>query len=432
MEDITSQLSATECSPNIPLGMKNRQSSAVMEVVHRHGPCADESNERKAILSRPSAADILRNDHLRVQSINNRGGDVRSPLISGDSLDAGNYIVTMGLGTPEQKQFLILDTGSGVTWAQCKPCHLGECYSQKGPLFDPSNSSSFSFIPCNSSDCSLVPHGDYQDCSSSDKCIYSVTYGDGSTTTGYLSIDTLTVSPNVAVPDFLFGCSEEAGGLFGRVSGLLGLDRGNVSLVSQTADIFHECFSYCLPSNTSSKGFLALGKDYDDATQFTPLIFKPEHPSFYYIDITSIAVEGSDLPIGPDAFTGSVIIDSGTVISRLPSNVYSSLSNKITEVMTKKYNYSTAPPVEILDTCFFRKEKDVAPSMSFTFQKNVQIHLDASGIFYVVDKSVMCLAFAGNTDIVDFIIFGNSQQKTFEVVYDVANNKLGFRPGMCA
>ncbi|GER41532.1 eukaryotic aspartyl protease family protein [Striga asiatica] len=431
MDDITSQLSATECSSAIPLGMKNRQSAAVMEVVHRHGPCGGKSSQRKAI----SAADILRKDQLRVESINNRGGGgagaVGSPLISGDSLDTLNYIVTMGLGTPHIKQHLIFDTGSDVTWAQCKPC-IRSCYSQQGPLFDPNKSSSYSIIPCNSRDCSIL---DYHKCSPhNNSCIYGVGYGDGSYTEGYWSKDTLTIASKVAVPGFMFGCSQLAGGLFGRVSGLVGLGRSKVSLLSQTANKFHECFSYCLPPNTSSKGFLALGKDvnYDNATKFTPLILNQEYPSFYFIDIVSIAVEGSNLTIGPDDFTGGIIVDSGTVITRLPLDVYNSLSSKIKEVMIKEYNYSTAPSYDILDTCFVGKEKDNAPSMSFTFQNNVQVDLDASNTFYAVNESLICLAFAGNTDPTDFTIFGNWQQKTFELVYDVAGGRLGFRRGMCA
>ncbi|GER56960.1 eukaryotic aspartyl protease family protein [Striga asiatica] len=430
---ISSQPSATVCNSNIPDGMKNRQSSAVMEVVHSHGPCGGNSSERKGI----SAADILRKDQLRVESINNcRGGGagaVRLPLISGHSLDSGSYIVTMGLGTPQIKQKLIFDTGSGLTWAQCKPCYLG-CHRQKGEIFDPLKSTSYSSIPCNSSDCSasLAGDDDSSTCFSSSKCIYSYNYGDGSMTIGYLSKDTLTIASKVAVPGFMFGCSQYARGLFGLESGLVGLDRSNESLLSQTAIKFKKCFSYCLPASLSSKGFLALGKDnYDNATKFTPLILNPEFPSYYFVELMSIAVEGKKLRFNPKAFTrsGGVLVDSGTVISRLPPVVYNSLSSKIKEVMIKEYNYRTAPSYSILDTCFVRKEKDVATSVSFTFQNNVQVDLDASNTFYAVNESLICLAFAGNTD---FTIFGNWQQKTFELVYDVAGERLGFRPGMCA
>ncbi|CAA0814970.1 Eukaryotic aspartyl protease family protein [Striga hermonthica] len=359
--DITSQLSATVCSPVIHPGLKNRKSSAVLELIHRHGPCAV-MNQTKPI-SRPSTTHILRNDKLRVESIFNGG---RIPVSSGDSLqNTGEYIVTMGLGTPETKLSLLFDTGSELTWTQCKPGLLGY-HSQKDPMFDPHKSTSYSFIPCNSSECSLLATDTTfgPDCSSANQCTYVFTYGDGSITVGYFSKDTLTITPNVKVPNFMFGCGQFTQGLFGLEAGILGLGRTNISIVSQTANIFQECFSYCIPSNPSSNGFLAFGKDYDNTTKFTPLILKQEYsPVFYYIHITDIAVDGRKLRISPE--------------------------------------------------------------------NDVKLDLDASGTgtLWVYNKSLMCLAFASTDDTVGLL--GNTQQKTFEVVYDVAGQKLGFTSGMC-
>jgi hypothetical protein len=51
------------------------------------------------------------------------------------SLGTNNYIVTIGQGTPARHFTVEFDTGSDLSWVQCKPCH--DCYEQKNPLFDP-------------------------------------------------------------------------------------------------------------------------------------------------------------------------------------------------------------------------------------------------------------------------------------------------------
>jgi hypothetical protein len=61
------------------------------------------------------------------------------------SLGTNNYVVTVGQGTPVRHFTVEFDTGSDLSWVQCKPCH--DCYEQKNPLFDPNESSTFSTMP---------------------------------------------------------------------------------------------------------------------------------------------------------------------------------------------------------------------------------------------------------------------------------------------
>ncbi|GER44490.1 eukaryotic aspartyl protease family protein [Striga asiatica] len=141
-----------------------------------------------------------------------------------------------------------------------------------------------------------------------------VTYGDGSVTTGYLDKDKLTIAPSKAFSDFAFGCSLFTQGLWGLEAGLVGLGKGPISLVSQTAKKYGGCFSYCLQTTSSSKGFLLLGKDnYDHTTKFTPLILRTKHPTYYIFNIIGIAMEGRNLSANmPPLHT---IVDSGAAIS---------------------------------------------------------------------------------------------------------------------
>ncbi|CAA0816615.1 Eukaryotic aspartyl protease family protein [Striga hermonthica] len=176
-------------------------------------------------------------------------------------------------------------------------------------------------------------------------------------------------------------------------------------------------------------------KDYDHTTKFTPLI--QEYPTSYIVNTIAIAVEGRNLlSVTKSANSTPILtlVDSGTTITRLPSDVYKALSSEFRRVMRTKYRYKGAFYDcfdGFFDTCFVPNSNKIhVPSVSFTFQNNVQVNLDASGTVYVVNKSLICFAFTNGG--ADWVTFGNTQQKTFEVVYDVAGQKLGFSSGgMC-
>ncbi|KAG6409691.1 hypothetical protein SASPL_127733 [Salvia splendens] len=381
----------------------------------RHGPCSKLRQDE--VGARPSLKDILSHDQSRVESIHARlnptpsvdkVGDkkVNLPARSAISLGNGNYLVSVGLGTPKKTLSLIFDTGSDLTWTQCQPC-AGTCYGQQDPIFDPKTSTSYSNISCTSTTCSQLfsATGNNPRCSVG-TCVYGIGYGDKSFSVGLFSKETLTIA-NEVFPDFKFGCGQRNQGNFGRTAGLIGLGRDPLSLISQTATKYGNYFSYCLPSKSSSTGHLTLGKAGGPATsvQFTPFDSSRLGFTFYYITIASIAVGGKQLPIGQGAFK---------------------------EGMKK---YPAAAASAILDTCFdfsnYTNTPISIPTVSFEFGGGVKIDLSPSGILFLVSPTVACLAFAGNGADTDIGIFGNTQQLTFEVVYDVAGGKLGFGAAGC-
>lgn len=118
----------------------------------------------------PTHTDILREDQSRVNRINSRlapktdslAGPKRVRLSdanitakSGKTVGSGNFVVTVGVGTPKQDLTLIFDTGSDLTWTQCKPC-VKYCYQQKEPIFDPTRSTSYLNFSCASTSCSQL------------------------------------------------------------------------------------------------------------------------------------------------------------------------------------------------------------------------------------------------------------------------------------
>ncbi|XP_073131844.1 aspartyl protease family protein At5g10770-like [Henckelia pumila] len=444
---LASLLPASTCTTTTPpsITKDSDKSRSRMRVFHRHGPCSRLGQDKNAAsTTTPSLNQVLDLDQSRVDSIQARLNSnpnkhqitekqVSLPAKSGRSLGSGNYIATVGLGTPAKTLSLVFDTASDLTWTQCQPC-ARSCHQQEDPIFNPSSSSSYSNVSCNSAQCSQLfsATGNSPGCVSGTTCIYSLIYGDQSFTVGILSKDKLTISPTDVFPSFLFGCGQNNQGLFGNTAGIIGLGRDPLSLVSQTSSKYGKLFSYCLPSTSSSVGHLTFGKSgAANSAKFTPFA-SSRIASFYYVNIIAISIGGHQLPINGSVFkAGGSVIDSGTVITRLPPGAYSVMSSAFRQGMTK---YQRAPAVSLLDTCYeFGNLTTVTiPTIAFTFGGNVRVDLAPSGILIAVSSSSACLAFAGNKAAEDVAIFGNTQQKTMEVVYDVAGGKLGFSPNGCS
>jgi hypothetical protein len=397
-----------------------------LRVVDRHGPCSTLSS-----LQSISLEQILSNDQSRVDSIQSRAKN-SDPLASskiiaryGGSFDVSNYIVSIGIGTPSKTLTVVFDTGSEVTWIQCEPCQQ-YCYQQQEPIFDPSQSSTFANVSCTSTPCKDVSY----DCSGS-SCLYGVQYGDGSYTLGYYTEDTLTLTPDV-IENFRFGCGQNNQGTFGEVAGLLGLGPAKESLVSQTSYKYHRIFAYCLPALSSSTGYLKFGSDsYLPNTKRTPIPGKLRSAPYYFLNMTGLSVAGQSLRIQSKVFSkAGTIIDSGTVITRLPPDAYKALRSTFRKHMKQ---YKMAPSISILDTCydFTGFDSVTIPSVGIQFLNDVSLDLDPNGILYVISISQVCLAFASNGDRSALGIFGNVQQRTFNVVYDVPNGEIGFSPEAC-
>ncbi|KAI7989610.1 Aspartyl protease family protein [Camellia lanceoleosa] len=440
---VSSLLPASICNSSTN-GHSKRASS--LKVVHKHGPCSH-LNLDKA--SAPTVTQILSDDEFRVNSIHSQlmsnssqnspqkqDPQANLPVNSGASIGTGNFIVTVGLGTPKKDLTLLFDTGSDLTWTQCQPC-LGSCYQQQQPIFDPSESTTYKNISCDSAECTQLSSnagGVFKRCSTS-TCIYGIQYADQSYSIGYFSKDTLTLTPTDVLPNFRFGCGQSNDGLFGGAAGLLGLARNQLSVVSQTSSKYGKYFSYCLPSTSSSTGHLTFGKggkSNSRSLKFTPFSKNSNNPSFYFIDMTGIKVGGQKLSIAKSVFdTAGAVIDSGTVISRLPPAAYGALRTAFRKLMK---DYPMTQPVSILDTCYdFSNYNTVSiPKISFYFNRNVEVPIDLSGILFGQSVSQVCLAFAGNSNASSLGIFGNTQQLTLEVVYDVARGKLGFGTRGCS
>ncbi|XP_028557002.1 aspartyl protease family protein At5g10770-like [Dendrobium catenatum] len=211
-------------------------------------------------------------------------------------------------------------------------CPCNNCYPQNDLLYDPTQSSTFSKISCQSSYCHQL---DVYYCPSPSSCIY-IEYVDDSHTQGSLIQDALTFSSDT-MQNICFDCSHDNGGQFMKIDGLLGLGRGALLIISQTAQ--------------------------------------------FYGKLVAISIGGERLALSLTVFSAAgTMLDSGTVISRLPPTAYSALRSIFRQHMT---NYPIAPSLSILDTCydFTNYQKVKVPAIAFIFDGGVTANLDFRGYF---------------------------------------------------
>ncbi|XP_077252311.1 aspartic proteinase nepenthesin-1-like [Tasmannia lanceolata] len=395
-----------------------------------------------------------------IRGIDEKGGEpmitnqLVATLESGVSLGSGEYFIDVFVGTPPKHFSLILDTGSDLNWIQCLPCI--DCFEQKGPPYNPRDSSSFHNITCNDPRCQLVSSPDPpRPCTSSDQtCQYFYWYGDRSNTTGDFALETFTVNLTTTTGDselrtvehVMFGCGHWNRGLFHGAAGLLGLGRGPLSFSSQLQSLYGHTFSYCLVdrnSNISVSSKLIFGEDKSLMSHpnlnFTSLVTGKENPvdTFYYVQIKSIMVGREILNIPTETWrispegAGGTIIDSGTTLSYFADPAYQIIKQAFVK---KVKDYPVVTDFPLLEPCYNVSgvEKVELPEFTIVFEDGAVWDFPAENYFIRIDpEEIVCLAIMG-TPRSSLSILGNYQQQNFHIMYDTKKSRLGFAPMRCA
>lgn len=353
---------------------------------------------------------------------------------------SGEFLMKLAIGTPALSYSAILDTGSDLTWTQCKPC--ADCYKQPTPIFDPSRSSTYSKVRCRSPLCTSLP--DFE-CKNTAGCEYQYTYGDFSITVGILSYETLTFASKSgtkqSIPHIAFGCGQNnEGNGFDQGAGIVGLGRGPLSLISQLSSSMPNKFSYCLmtmddsQSKTSPLMFGESARLSGKVSSSTPILQNGQESTFYYLSLDGISVGGKLLNIRKDTFslqsdgTGGFVIDSGTTVTYLEQAGYDAVKRELASVI----KLPVADGSQIgLDLCYkppaSRGSLPKFPIITFHF-RGADYHLPKDN-YMVLDKSgLLCLGMLPNSGM---SIFGNVQQQNYHILYDNENKLLSFEPAIC-
>ncbi|KAL6177895.1 hypothetical protein ACLB2K_049416 [Fragaria x ananassa] len=356
-----------------------------------------------------------------------RPQDLSTPVTSGTILGSGEYFTRVGVGSPAKQFYMVLDTGSDVNWLQCQPC--SDCYQQSDPIFNPTGSSTFRQLTCDVPQCQAL---DVSACRNN-KCLYQVSYGDGSYTVGDFVTETVSFGNSGAIKGVALGCGHDNEGLFVGSAGLLGLGGGRLSLPSQ---VKASTISYCLVDRDSSaSSTLEFNSAAPGDSVIAPLLKSRKLDTFYYVGLTGLSVGGRPVSIPPSLFqmdesgNGGIIVDSGTAITRLQTAAYDALRDEFKRLTP---DLPAAGNFALFDTCYDLSGRTSVrvPTVSFLFAGGKSLALPAKNYLIPVDSSgTFCFAFAPTSS--SLSIIGNVQQQGTRVSYDLANNRVGFSPNKC-
>ncbi|KAL4599214.1 hypothetical protein ACB092_11G111400 [Castanea dentata] len=395
-----------------------------LELIHRDSPKSpfyDPSETPQQRLANALHRSINRVNHFRPTSSFSTNA-LSSEIIP----NKGEYLMQYAVGTPPVQVLGIADTGSDLTWLQCAPCT--NCYNQTDPVFDPAKSSTYKTVPCTAPQCNSLSGS----CVGANKCSYSVKYGDGSSSGGDLALDTVTLGSTASFPKTVIGCGHDNSGIFGaKGSGIVGLGSSETSLVSQLSTSIAGKFSYCLipfdkPDATSKLNFGTNAVVSGPGTVTTPLATN-QNDVYYTLTLEAISVGPTKITsTSAKAAGGNIIIDSGTTLTLLPSDLYTgfeaALKAQIKVAVVKD-------PNETFNLCFDSPQSTFkVPTIVAHFTGGADVTLSAPNTF-VGDETISCMAFIPAGDSV--AIFGNLAQADQLVGYDIVKKTVSFKPTDC-
>ncbi|KAJ1274760.1 hypothetical protein BS78_05G086000 [Paspalum vaginatum] len=337
----------------------------------------------------------------------------------------GEYNMEISIGTPPLRLLALADTGSDLIWAKCGAC--ASCTPQGSPSYYPDMSSSFSKLPCSDQLCGVLLNQNQSSCSAGGaECDYIYRYGLSADhyTQGYLGSETFTLGGD-AVQGVGFGCTTASTGNYGSGSGLVGLGRGPLSLVTQLGI---GAFSYCLSRDSSKASPLLFGSlaTFMGAgpVQSTPLL---QGTSYYAVDLRNISI-GAETGAG----TGGAVFDSGTTYTFLTEPAYSEAKNAILSQLQSAGLQQVDGSSYGFEACYSASMDDIssaAPQMVLHFD-GADMNLPVANYFVQPDlnQQMVCWVVQKSTTLT---LIGNIMQMNYQIRHDVANSLLSFQQADC-
>ncbi|CAJ1958249.1 unnamed protein product [Sphenostylis stenocarpa] len=273
--------------------------------------------------------------------------------------------------TPGVERLAVFDTGSDLSWVQCSPCKT--CYPQDAPLFDPTQSSTYVDVACDSQACTLIPQNQ-RDCTNSRQCIYLHQYGASSITIGKLGSDTISFGSTSMGQGATFPKS-----VFGVVSST---STGKLKFGNH-------------PTQAATNGVVS-----------TPFMINPFLPSFYLLNLEGISIGQKKVLTGQTG--GNIIIDSVPILTHLEQRIYADFMSSVKEVF--KVEAAEDAPTQF-EFCVRNPSNMKLPPFVLHFT-GADVVLNPNNLFIVVDNNMVCMTVVPTTGI---SIFGNWAQVDFQV-----------------
>ncbi|KAL8241582.1 hypothetical protein R6Q59_011884, partial [Mikania micrantha] len=361
--------------------------------------------------------------------------------------------VTLSVGSPPQPVTMVLDTGSELSWLRCRK-------TPTTPLwFDSLRSKSYTPVPCTSPTCRIrtrdftVPVS----CDRNKLCHAIVSYADATSVEGNLAYDVFRFT-NSDVPRIVFGCMDSGSSSNqdedSKTTGLLGMNRGSLSFVTQMG---YPKFSYCI-SGRDSTGVLLFGDvkiAWLQPLSYTPLVnISTPLPYFdrvaYTVQLEGIKVAGTVLSLPKSVYepdhtgAGQTMVDSGTQFTFLLGPVYTALKNefiKQTRSVLRVYEDPDFVFQGAMDLCYridrTRVGLPVLPSVTMMF-RGAQMSITGDRLLIQVpglikgNDQIHCFTF-GNSDLlgIEAYVIGHHHQQNMWMEFDIANSRVGLAEVRC-
>ncbi|XP_037485795.1 aspartyl protease 37-like [Triticum dicoccoides] len=307
----------------------------------------------------------------------------------------GEYLVKLGLGTPQHCFTAAIDTASDLIWTQCQPCV--KCYRQKDPVFNPMASTTYAVVPCNSDTCDEL---DTHRCGRSgsenddddDVCQYTYTSA-GRLVLGADATAMRNASDRIVVP---------------------------MSINPRYPSYYY------LNLNGLSIGDKAMSSSFRSSMNATTPGTSDANPN---VAASPVPVSGDgDGGTGPNAF--GMIIDIASTITFLEESLYEELVDDLEEEIRLPRGSGSSLG---LDLCFILPNgvpmsRVYAPSMSLAFDGE-WLRLEKELLFVEDRESGMMCLMIGKTDGVS--ILGNYQQQNIQVMYNLRRQRITFVKTNC-
>jgi Xylanase inhibitor N-terminal len=356
---------------------------------------------------------------------------------------AGTHHVHVYVGSPPQRQTLIVDTGSRLMAFPCEPCH--NCGRHVSPYFHPGLSTTDRSPSCGS--CLLKGVSKCSDFL--DRCIISQKYTEGSSWTAYETEDLVWLGSSdleesldsymkLAVP-YAFGCQTAERGLFQKqyADGILGLAIHETSIIRSLYDAkstSREAFSLCLTrtGGSFSVGGIASPIRHLEEMKYSPLA--RDH-GWFALQVWEVRLGGICVACDPksdalSSFHGGkgTILDSGTTDTYLPKAILERFQEVWMELtgisfLKRKRRYTWLEYLKL-------------PSIAIMFQGNVTMTIDPSSYMEGVPSTV---DWSGSRELVNRVyvdepegaVLGANAMTGHEILFDIHGQQVGMARANC-
>ncbi|XP_004295545.1 PREDICTED: protein ASPARTIC PROTEASE IN GUARD CELL 1-like [Fragaria vesca subsp. vesca] len=450
--------------------------SITFDLIHRDSPKWPGNQDKPP----KSQREVIKERHLRdikrqeevIYPLRHDG--IRLKMESGSDLDLGGYLAEVYIGTPSRKLSMLVDTGSDLTWVNCrfdcKDCHhkrnrdqfygnQPRYYAGQGlksvDVFQAHRSSSFKPIQCGTPQCrtGMKEMGSEPFCPTpSSHCMYNMSYLGGSVASGFFSEEIVrapltTTGRSLKLRHMVVGCTETVVKDL-KSDGILALGFSFGSWADKATRNFGPKFSYCLmdfASHMNKSSYITFGANNKIASH-APMIqtrcYVPL-PGHYSVEISGISVGGKMLNIPKYIWTfdwvtgGGTIIDSGTSNAWLAEPAYEAVMCEYRKVFSK-YERLKTDPVEIpFELCFKSPPKmdwSSVPKLAYHFADGAVFEPLVSNFIAEINQprtGERCVSIVKSNTYTGSLI-GNVMMRNYLWEFNIADETVGFTPSNCA